>query len=165
MRTKVRAPSFEFQPRCGLLSALPALHTGRVTARPKAVVWYKVYCHLFALLNFYTAWHGLKVARDPHALILDVRPLRELAVDQETTQIVANAVAMVGWSLVAMGVAFGVAAFSLPHAPDNKKTWVAHLVHIVFGATSCVLTPLCLPLLFAWLKPEVKEWFGVGRES
>lgn len=130
--------------------------------KPKAVVWYKVYCHLFALLNLYTAWEGLKLVRDPHGVIARSSYLQQQAIDEQTTQIVLTFVQSVGWSLVGVGVVFGIAALSMPHAPDNRKTWVAHLVHICFGATSCVLTPLCVPLLVAWFRPEVKEWFGVG---
>jgi hypothetical protein len=111
----------------------------------------------------YTAYHGLRIVRDPYGVVNSVRALREQAVDQATTEIVVTAVSAVGWSLLAMGLVFGTTALSLPHAPDNRKTWVAHLVHILFGATSCVLAPLCVPLLFAWLRPEVKAYFGVSR--
>ena len=133
-----------------------------MASKPRAIVWYKVYCYCFSALNFYTAFHGLKIVRDPYGVVNSVPQLSEQAVDQQTTEIVVTAVSSVGWSLLAMGVVFGLTAFSLPYAPDNRKTWVAHLVHIIFGATSCVLTPLCVPLLIAWLKPEVKAWFGVG---
>jgi hypothetical protein len=136
--------------------------TGRVAQRPTALAWYKVYCYLFALLNFASAWKGFSLVRDPHGVINKYAFLREQAIDQQTTDLVAMMVVTVGWTLVALGLVFGVTAFTLPLAPDNKKTWVAHLVHILFGATSCVLTPLCLPLLVAWLKPEVKEWFAQG---
>lgn len=139
-------------------------HTCNVADKPKAVAWYKVYCYLFSALNFVTAWEGLAIARDPYGVISRYRWLRDQAVDQQTTDILATMVRSIGWTFVATGVFFGIAAFSLPLAPDNKKTWTAHLVHILVGATSCVLTPLCLPLLFAWLKPEVKRYFGVKAE-
>jgi hypothetical protein len=134
-----------------------------VAGKPKAVHWYKVYCYCFSALNFYTAWHGYQLVRDPLSVVYGYKVLRENAVDQATTDILATSVRTVGWSLLAMGLVFGITAFSLPLAPDNRKTWTAHLVHILFGATSCVLAPLCVPLFFAWLKPEVKEYFGVGK--
>lgn len=133
-----------------------------MTGKPRAVTWYKVYCHLFAALNFYTAWHGYRLVRDPHEVINSYRFLSDLAIDQATTDSLVFSISLLGWSIALMGVFFGTIAFTLPHAPDNKKTWTAHLVHILFGATSCVLTPLCIPLLVAWLKPEVKAYFGVA---
>ena len=133
----------------------------RVKQKPKAVFWYKVYCYCFSALNFYSAWHGWQLVRNPYGIIRDFKFLQDLAVDEASTEATVFMVQGVGWSLFAMGLIFGITAFSLPQAPDNRKTWVAHMVHILFGATSCVLTPLCLPLLIAWFKPEVKEYFGV----
>jgi hypothetical protein len=132
-----------------------------VSGRPKALAWYKVYCYLFSALNFYTAWHGMALVRDPFGPINRYKFLSDLAIDKATTDQLAFSVQAVGWSLVATGVVFGLIAFTLPLAPDTKKTWSAHLVHILFGATSCVLAPLCIPLFFAWLRPEVRRWFGV----
>jgi hypothetical protein len=124
-----------------------------------------MYCHLFALLNLYTAWEGLKLARDPHGVIGRSSYLQQQAADEQTTQIVVAFVQWAGWSLVGVGLVFGLAALTLPHAPDNRKTWIAHLVHICFGATSCVLAPLCVPLLIAWFRPEVKGYFGVESQK
>jgi hypothetical protein len=128
---------------------------------PKAVVWYKVYCYLFALLNYFSAWEAFHLVRDPYGLINTVPALGRLATDQDSTEFTLLWVKMLGWSLFAVGVVFGTVALSLPQAPDNRKTWVAHLVHLAFGATSCVLTPLCVPLLIAWFRPEVKAYFDV----
>lgn len=131
--------------------------------RPKALIWYDVYCYLFSALNFWTAWHALAAVRDPMRVVYGNSYLADRAMDRESVDMLEFAVKVGGWCFLVTGTFFGIVALSLPRAPVNKKTWVAHLVHIVFGATSCILTPLCVPLLFAWLRPDVKEWFGVGR--
>ncbi len=133
--------------------------------RPRALIWYDVYCYLFSALNFWTAWHGLVAARDPMKVVYSTSFLADMANDQETIDRLEFAVRVGGWCFLGTGLVFGIAAVSLPRAPVNKKTWIAHLVHILFGATSCVLAPLCIPLLFAWLKPDVKEHFGVAKRE
>ncbi len=139
----------------------PARILGTVVKKPRAVLWYKVYCYLFAALNFYSAWHGLTIVRDPDGILQRFQILRDQVVDDQTRDLMLFMIGSMGWTLLLIGAVFGVTAFSLPNAPDNRKTWVAHLVHIVVGTTSCVLTPFCIVLLVAWLKPEVKEHFGV----
>jgi hypothetical protein len=45
-------------------------------------------------------------------------------------------------------------------AGRKKWVWILHLVLIALGFTSCACWPFCIPLIFAWLKPEVKAWYG-----
>lgn len=49
------------------------------------------------------------------------------------------------------------AAFFLPRRPWS---WIAHLVLIAIGLTSCCTLPAAIPLLVSWLKPETQAWFG-----
>ena len=133
--------------------------------KPAAVYWYDVYCYLFSCLNFWTAWHGWGFAHDPYGLINAVPYLSNMATDQASTDAVVLMIRTMGWSLFAMGLFFGGAAFTLPFAPATKKSWTAHLLHLVFGMSSCVMLPICLPVLIAWFKPQVKAYFGVeGRK-
>ena len=133
--------------------------------RPKAVLWYEVYCHLFGLLNLFTAWEGFRITRDPYGVIAQVRFLQDQAVDQATTDAVVFLVSAMGWTFVAVGLVFGIAAFTLPRTPDGPKTYVAHLVHLVFGMTSGILLPLCLPVFLGYLKSEVKSYYGVANTN
>ncbi len=135
--------------------------SGMKRKRPKAVVWYEVYCHVFAGLNLLTAWEGLQIARNPHGIIGRFSFLSDLATDQDTLDYLVVMVQATGWTFIGVGLFFGIAAVTLPRTPDNRKTWVAHLVHLVFGMSSGVLLPLCLPVFIAWLKPEVKAYYGV----
>lgn len=137
----------------------------RVKKKPAAVVWYDVYCYLFAALNFWTAYHALKALRDPMAVVYGSPFLAERANDQDSVEVLEFAVRIGGWCFLLTGLVFGVAALSLPHAPVNRKAWVAHIVHLVFGASSCVLAPICLPVLFAWFRPEVRQYFDAERQA
>ena len=67
-------------------STVPAavIMSGMKRKRPKAVVWYEVYCHVFAGLNLLTAWEGLQIARNPHGIIGRFSLLSDLATDQDT---------------------------------------------------------------------------------
>jgi hypothetical protein len=73
------------------------------------------------------------------------------------------------WTIVVYGVVLlGVGAvlhtvyftgFFLPRKP---WAWIAHLVLIAIGLTSCCTIPASIPLLVLWLKPDVQAWFGRG---
>jgi hypothetical protein len=61
---------------------------------------------------------------------------------------------------IALGIlllAAYVAGFFLPRKP---RAWIAHLVLIAIGLTSCCTLPASIPLLVFWLKPEVQAWVG-----
>lgn len=114
-------------------------------------------------MNLFTAWEGYQIARDPMGFIYRMSFLANMTTDdQATNDYLELVVLLAGWTFVGVGLVFGIAAFTLPRTPDNKKTWTAHLVHLVFGMTSGILLPLCLPVFIAYLKPEVKEYYSIG---
>ncbi len=69
-------------------------------------------------------------------------------------------IALTGGLLLGLGALFlalYVAGFFLPRRP---WAWIAHLVLIAFGLTSCCTMPAAIPLLVFWLKPDLRAWFG-----
>ncbi len=69
-------------------------------------------------------------------------------------------IALTGGLLLGLGVVFlalYVAGFFLPRRP---WAWVAHLVLIAFGLTSCCTMPAAIPLLVAFLRRDTQAWFG-----
>ena len=129
--------------------------------RPKAIFWYEVYCHIFGLLNLFTAWEGYQITRKANDIVREYEFFRSQGTAPEMVAYWELVVGLFGWVLMGVGLAFGVAAFVLPRTHDSKKMWVAHLVHLIFGISSVILIPLCLPVLLAWLKPDVKEHYGI----
>ncbi len=73
----------------------------------------------------------------------------------EPFTILLYGVVLLAMGLVLLGLF--VAGFFLPRRP---WAWVAHLVLIAFGLTSCCTMPAAIPLLVAWLKPDLQAWFG-----
>ncbi len=69
---------------------------------------------------------------------------------------------VLAWGVTLLGagavfLALFVAAFFLPRTP---WAWVAHLVLIAFGLTSCCTIPAAVPLLVAFLRRDTQAWFG-----
>ncbi len=65
-----------------------------------------------------------------------------------------------GGILLGMGAVFlalYVAGFFLPRRP---WAWIAHLVLIAFGLTSCCTMPAAIPLLVVFLRRDTQAWFG-----
>ena len=71
-----------------------------------------------------------------------------------------GAILVYGLVFLVLGVvllAVFAVGFVLPRKP---WAWVAHLVLIAIGLTSCCTMPAAIPLLVAWLKPDLRAWFG-----
>ncbi|MBS1715967.1 MAG: hypothetical protein JST30_16695 [Armatimonadetes bacterium] len=113
---------------------------------PRAVVWYGVYCVLQAVLNL--VWFGL-------AVWLVVKN-KEVA----NEYFPAGFFLAGGLFLMPTTLFVGVGNVWLMFRPRTKKAWSMHMGNLAVGAGTCVLTPLALPLLFAWFRPAVREWYG-----
>jgi hypothetical protein len=113
---------------------------------PKAVVWYRVFCHLFALFNL---------------LLFGISVWFILKHDQLANEIVSSGVVLVtGLVCAPMSLAIVVANYWLLNAKLLKNPWQTHLGNIAAGLATCFLVPLALPLLIAWFKPEVRSWYS-----
>ena len=44
--------------------------------------------------------------------------------------------------------------------PPKPSSWILGIVLIALGMTSICFLPLTLPLLFFWIKPETRKYFG-----
>jgi hypothetical protein len=65
--------------------------------------------------------------------------------------------------IVAAAVVYG--AFAVVHAgaavlPGNRYSWGFGIAVIIFGVTTCLFLPACIPLLIYWLKPETKAFLA-----
>lgn len=118
------------------------------TERPAAVAWYAAYCYIAAAVNLALFFGGVWLIRNASRVS-----------SAEEWQFTA---ALVGWSFAPVGLAFAILNFILPGLPRNRKMYTAHVVNIVLGLASGCLIPLCLPLLIAWFKPEVRAYFDEG---
>lgn len=47
----------------------------------------------------------------------------------------------------------------LAFAPMTRKWWKAHIFNHVIGILECCCVPLAVPLVFLWLRPDVKALF------
>ena len=104
------------------------------TTRPPVLAWHRAYCVVMSLLlplPVYGVWHDAEISR------LNMAD-------------VAIALFAGIW-----GIGF-LASFLLPRRP---WAWIYHLVLIGGGVLSCFL-PAAVPLLIAWIRPDVQWYFG-----
>lgn len=66
-----------------------------------------------------------------------------------------------GGALVIVGIAFAIVYGVGLFLPRKQWGWVYGLVLLGLGMTSCCTWPATIPLLIAWLKPEMKARFGM----
>ena len=114
----------------------------------KTLRHYRIYCWLnmawYAFLCF-IGFAGLLLARaaDPEVLPVESRGTFQMA----------------SLALVVMGVVFGLANYSLMRQPRTQQAYLAHLINICLGISTCILAPYCIWLGLQWQKPEVKAYF------
>jgi hypothetical protein len=113
---------------------------------PRAVVYYRAYCFASAGLNLLLAAVSVWMIVRKEALASEWVP--------------GSVWLLAGAMFLPTAVAFGLLNLWLSRVQRRPGHWAMHLGNICLGVASCCLTPLCLPLLLAWLRPEVKQWFG-----
>ncbi len=109
------------------------------TEPPPVWVWYLVYATCMALLYVAIVVGGIWFALDT--------PSGE-------SPLLGAAMALISFPLA---IAFGVAAF----LPKKSWVWYYHAALIGLGMTSACCLPACGALIYFWLKPETKAFFGV----
>ena len=67
---------------------------------------------------------------------------------------------VMGAVFIILGLAFCFPYAIAPFLPRKSWVWVFGLVLICIGLTSLCCLPVCIPLLIAWLKPDVKQFYG-----
>lgn len=106
--------------------------------------WFKVYVGVMAALYLILVGVGI---------VLLVAPFG--GTDQEVTdQRLAGG--FYGFLGLVLLVVFGIGLF-LPRRPWG---WIYGIVLLGLGMTSCCTLPAAIPLLIAWLKPEMKARFN-----
>ncbi len=120
-----------------------------MTVMPRAVAWYTVYCCLNGLLNLALAWGCFYFRSHWWSLVPN-------SIDYEEA---AWAIQMISVTFAVAALVFAAISFTLPSYAGRRR-WEVHLVNIVLGAGSVIFTPICLPLLLAWFRPEVRRHYG-----
>ena len=112
-------------------------------AKPSAFTWYVVFCVLMALLYLSMTVMGI--------LFMFTQPERDMS-DAEAK--------VMGAVFILMGLVFSAPFAIAPFLPRKSWVWVYGLVLICLGLSSVCCLPVCIPLLLAWLKPDMKAFFG-----
>ena len=113
---------------------------------PKAVAWYRAYSFLivgfnavlFLLCGAYVAFH-----------------------DQLANELISGTVNL--WAgLLCAPMALGLVAYNVRalRSKNLRNPWSVHMGNIAIGICTCVLAPIALPLLLAWFRPEVRQWYA-----
>lgn len=116
------------------------------TDRPSAVVYFKAYCGFMAVVYLLLAGLGVLLMILPALAPSPTGPQH------------GEALIMGGFYIV---LGFGLA---IPYGLAlvlKRRPWMHTYGIVLIGLTmtSCLCLPIALPLLFAWLKPEVKAWY------
>lgn len=126
----------------------PPLPVAYPVSAPAVLRWYRVYLGAMAAIYLACVVGGILLLSF-HEEIADWPPK-----DEPWTILVYGVVLLVIGTIL---LAAYLAAFFLPRKP---WAWIAHLVLIAIGLTSCCTIPASVPLLVAWLKPDLRAWFG-----
>lgn len=126
----------------------PPLPVACPASEPTVLRWYRVYLGAMTAIYLACVVGGVLLLSFQDE-IADWPPK-----DEPWTILVYGIVLLV---VGAVCLAACVAGFFLPRRP---WAWIAHLVLISIGLTSCCTIPASVPLLVAWLKPDLRVWFG-----
>jgi hypothetical protein len=114
---------------------------------PGAVKWYRIYAGAMSALYVLLAAIGIFL------VVLSGRP--EIQSQPETAQFF-----VLGIVYAIMGVILAGVVVAGAFVPLKPWAWIYAIVLIGLGCTSCACLPATIPLLIAWVKPEVKVAFG-----
>lgn len=89
----------------------------------------------------------------------------DMAAQLEIDYVPIEMIQPAGKAFLPVGILFGIGMIILPFLPKTPKMWQGHLLNIALGLTSCCLTPFCLYLMLRWLKPDVRQMFGIATEE
>lgn len=114
---------------------------------PPVIGWYRAYCVLLALANVGLAGVGWWLYADRENLRSDI--FEPAVIGQVGVLTIVTGILFVVFNLLMMGL------------PRKAWAWVAHLINILVPIGLCCPAIVCLPLLYYWMKPEAKAYFGV----
>lgn len=122
----------------------------QVTDSPPAVwPWYKAYCYLLAACQAIPIGFGIL------AMKLREIPMADYDVPPEPYPLRSS-----GITLVVMGVVFAALNIAVVYLPRRPWTWVAHLINLISGAMCICPLPVTIPLIIAWIKPDVRRYYS-----
>ena len=111
---------------------------------PRAYFWYRIYLSVLAFLYLAVTVLGIVLAA--------MQP--ETQDHDRETLLIASIVYAV------LGSVFFVISIVALFLPVKSYNWIAGLVMIAIGMTTCIFIPFLIPLLVYWIKPETKAFFG-----
>jgi hypothetical protein len=114
---------------------------------PGAILWARLYSGLLAVTYLGVAALGVFI------LVVGFSVGPASSSDAMTTTAMGAIYAILGF-------VFAIPSTIAVFAGRKKWVWLLHLVMIALGFSSCACWPICIPLIMAWLKPEVKAWYG-----
>lgn len=134
------------QPPIYVPTGPPGVDYGTDTERPSVVVYYKAYCGFMAFVYLLVAGMGVLLLALPSFA--------------PTTGGPPDAEAFIAGS-VYLFLGIGLMIPYLLGLVLGRRPWVHTYGIVMIGLTmtSCMCIPVALPLLLAWLKPEVKAWY------
>ena len=115
-----------------------------MTSKPKAILWYQIYCGLLAAVYLLLIITGVVILAIP-AASLETKNFEKF------------------WTAgicIVFGVPFLFASLLPLFVEPKPWLWVYGIVLIALGLTSCCFWPVCIPLLIFWLKPDIQRFFG-----
>ena len=134
------------QPPIYVPTGPPGTSYASATDRPSVVVYYKAFCGFMAFVYVLVAAMGVLLL-----LLPSLGAGSGGAGDSEAL--------IAGGMYIALGI-----GLTIPYGFGiflGRRPWVHTygIVMIALTMTSCMCIPIALPLLLAWLKPEVKAWY------
>jgi hypothetical protein len=116
--------------------------------KPRIVEAYRIYCSAVTWL------FGLGAMLGPWFIFDRASFARDVGVDPTAFGIFGML-----WLCTMLFLAFVHIAARV--TPPSPFAWRIHAVVLAIGLTTVILWPLALPILWKWMKPDVRAYFGV----
>lgn len=134
-------------------SCRPTIKTMSSVEFRKAWGWYSAFCLANATFNCLVSG----------VCLLAVTRSQELQTEWFGEQLAESLppwfLAMFAGTFAAVAAVFTIGNVLVLRAPRTKSWWAAHLINIVLGLGSGLLTVPCIFLFAVWIRPEVKAAF------
>ena len=72
---------------------------------------------------------------------------------------------LLGKMMIATGAPLVILYVVLPFLPRKPWAYWTHFSAILTGILMCLFAPICIPLAFTFMRPQVKNWFGIPSSS
>jgi len=124
--------------------------------QPKVVVWFNVYCWLWAILGL----AAILLVLWPHFSSSETYDINMVLIDFDSSWVEIGVMSLLEILIIGFGLMMLAVTLLGIFLKPRPWVWIYNLMLICFGITTGWFVPFCIPLLFFWVKQETKVYYG-----